>query len=160
LRDERPLVDAAPVRPELRSGLAIGASAVAAIAAVVANVTGNGDIVPFFVLLTFAGGVLAWAGHEPFEGGRRVLARLLASLWAFAGLWVAGLLVWFVAYQGSASSPVAEPTVLGLRATVYHLCGLYGSLVLAVAAAFGRERWFDRHDPAAEPPTRRRSRPS
>ncbi len=55
----------------MRSVLGLGASAVAGLAAVIASLDGDADIVPFFVGLTFLGGVEAWAAHPPFVGTRR-----------------------------------------------------------------------------------------
>lgn len=127
----------------MRSWFAFAASALAGLAAVVASATGNADIVPFFVALTFVGGVEAWAVHPPFVGRRRLLARTIALLWAFAATWIGVLLVMSVTvWQASSPPPVSQPaTYLGLPATVYHLLGLYGGLALALIAAFGPERW-------------------
>ena len=64
------------------------ASGLAGLAAVIASLEGHGDIVPFFVLLTFAGGVAAWAAESPFVGARRRLARGIAIAWLIAAVWV------------------------------------------------------------------------
>lgn len=115
-------------------------------AAIVASQDGDVDIVPFFVGLTFLGGVTAWASHRPFAGWRRGVARSAAGLWIGAAAWVAALLFMFVTMQ--ASRPPAEPedTYLGLTATVYHLVGLYGGVVLVGFAAFAPDRWVERRD--------------
>lgn len=76
----------------MRSHLALGASALAGLAAVLASVDRDADIVPFFVGLTFLGGVEAWAVHPPFIGRRRWVARGVALLWFAAAGWVGVLL--------------------------------------------------------------------
>ncbi len=127
----------------MRSLIALGASALAGLAAVVASVDGDADIVPFFVGLTFLGGVEAWAVHPPFIGLRRWVARVVALLWFAAAAWIGVLLVMYVTvWQASGPSPGPEAAYLGLTATAYHLLGLYGGLVLAVAAAFAPRRWI------------------
>jgi hypothetical protein len=132
----------APSR-ELRSALGLGASALAGLAAVIASLGGDGDIVPFFVGLTFAGGVAAWAGHPPFEGSRRRTARGIAILWLVAAVWVGVLLLMSVTvWQASSPPPTPEQAYLGIPSTVYHLVGLYGGAVLVLILAFGREGWF------------------
>ena len=126
----------------MRSVLGLAASVLAGLAAVVASLDGDDDLVPFFVLLTFAGGVAAWAAHRPFVGARRRIAQGIAIVWSVAALWVAALLV---AFQAS-SSPPAElgQTYVGLTATVYHVVGMYAGGVLVLLLAFGRDRWFER----------------
>lgn len=50
-------------------------------------------------------------------------------------------------WQATGPPPGAEATYLGLTATVYHLLGLYGGVLLALAAAFAPDRWMpDPHD--------------
>jgi hypothetical protein len=125
----------------MRSLLGLAASALAGLAAVIASL--DGGIVPFFVGLTFLGGVEAWAAHSPFVGQRRWLARGVALLWLLVAVWVGVLLLMFLR---GASMPERGPeaTYLGLTATVYHLIGLYGGVVLVLISAFGPERWFRR----------------
>lgn len=125
----------------MRSILGLAASALAGLAAVIASL--DGGIVPFFVGLTFLGGVEAWAAHPPFVGQRRWLARGVALLWLLVAVWVGVLLLMFLR---GASMPERGPeaTYLGLTATVYHLIGLYGGVVLVLVSAFGPERWFQR----------------
>jgi hypothetical protein len=120
----------------MRSLVAMAASALAGLAAVVASLDGDGDIVPFFVGLTFLGGVVAWACHPPFSGGRRTFARVIAVVWLGAAVWVAILLIWGRAASGPTPGP--EATYLGLTATIYHLVGLYGGAALIAFGAFGR----------------------
>lgn len=127
----------------MRSILGLGASALAAVAAVVASLDGDLDIVPFFVGLTFLGGVEAWAAHPPFMGTRRHVTRAIGLVWLLAAAWVGALLVILRAQSGG-PPPGPEATYLGLIATVYHLVGLYGGMVLAMLAAFGREGWIER----------------
>lgn len=134
--------------PDMRSVLALGASALAGLAAMIASLDGDADIVPFFVGLTFLGGVQAWAAQPPFTGMRHLVARAIALVWLLAAVWVGVLLVMLVTVWEAARpvgpTPVAEATYLGLSATAYHLVGLYGGLVLAMLAAFGRRGWFER----------------
>ncbi len=122
-----------------RSNLAIAATVLAAVAAVVASQDGDGDIVPFFVGLTVAGGVGAWAMHEPFTGRRRLLAQVISGLWLIAAGWIGALLVFYQVTCGC-SMPVQPPeaTYLGLTATIYHLAGVYLGGALMAVAAFSR----------------------
>ncbi len=129
----------------MRSALGLGASALAGLAAAIASLDGDADIVPFFVGLTFAGGVAAWAAYPPFEGGRRRIAQGIALAWIVAAVWVGALLVMFVTVWQSSTlgpSPTPEETYLGLPASVYHLIGLYAGAVLMPLLAFGRSDWF------------------
>jgi hypothetical protein len=132
----------------VRSVLGLVASALAGFAAVIASLDGDGDIVPFFVGLTFLGGVAAWAAHPPFAGRRRVLAQGVALVWLIAATWVSVLLVMFLTVWGGGSStvspdPAPEQIYLGLPATIYHLAGLYVGGLLVVVLAFGRSLWLD-----------------
>lgn len=126
-----------------RASLAISASAFAALAAVVASLDGDADIVPFFVGLTFAGGVAAWALHEPISASRRLVAKGIGAVWVIAAVWIGALLVWAGVLCGC-SYPVRPPeaTYLGLTATVYHLVGLYLGGALMFVAAYSRRRWI------------------
>lgn len=128
----------------MRSVLGLGASAVAGIAAVMASLDGDADIVPFFVGLTFLGVVEAWAARSPFAGRRRLIARSVALPWLLAAVWTGGLLLMYTASEGSRPPSGPEATYLGLTATVYHLVGLYGGVVLVLGSAFGPERWSRR----------------
>jgi hypothetical protein len=121
----------------MRSALGLGASALAGLAAVIASLDGDADIVPFFVLLTFAGGVAAWAAQTPFIGVRRRIARGIALAWLVGAVWIAVLLVAYVAAEPG-PPPTPDEMYLGLSATIYHLVGLYGGLVLVLLLAFGR----------------------
>lgn len=118
-----------------RGVLAIGASALAALAGVVASLDGHADIVPFFFGLTVLGGIGAWAVREPYTGNRRVVAGLVAGLWLGAAILVGGLLLWYQALCACSYPPrPPEATYLGLTATVVHLAGVYlGGALLAVA---------------------------
>jgi hypothetical protein len=127
----------------MRSALGLVVSGLSGIAAIIASLDGDGDIVPFFVGLTFAGGLAAWAAHPPFEGSRRQIARGVALVWLLAGVWVGVLLVMsMTVWQASSPPPTPEETYLGLRASVYHLVGLYAGAVLVPVLAFGRPGWF------------------
>jgi hypothetical protein len=128
----------------MRSALALAASAVAALAAIIASLDGDAVIVPFFVTLTFAGGVQAWATRPPLAGHRRTTARAIAGLWIVAAVWAGTLLIWYQAMGRDGPPPIAEATYLGLIATVYHVIGLFGGAVLSTVSAFGPDRWLDR----------------
>lgn len=121
----------------MRSALGLAASALAGLAAVMASLDGDADIVPFFVLLTFAGGAAAWAAQTPFIGIRRRIARGIALAWLVAAVWIGVLLGAYVA-AGSGAPPTPDETYFGLPATIYHLVGLYGGLVFVLLLAFGR----------------------
>lgn len=125
-------------RYSVRSVLGLAASALAGLAGVVASLDGDGDIVPFFIGLTFLGGLEAWASQPPFEGTRRSVAHAAALVWAGAAIWAGVLLLVFMnqfAAQGGPQPP--EQLYLGLPATVYHAVGLYGGAVLVAFSAFG-----------------------
>jgi hypothetical protein len=142
----------------MRSVLALAASALAGLAAVIASLDGDADIVPFFVGLTSLGGVEAWAAHPPFVGPRRILARGVALLWLLAAIWIGVLLLMYITVWQVSSPPRGpEATYLGLTATVYHLLGLYGGLVLSIASAFGPDGWFADRSPRL---VRRTERPA
>ena len=128
----------------MRSILALAASALAGLAAVISSLDGDADLVPFFVGLTFLGGVGAGAAHSPFEGLGRWIARGAALLWLLAAVWVAVLLVMYVSVW-QASSPPRQPedTYLGLTATVYHVVGLFGGAALMLMSAFAPDPWID-----------------
>lgn len=129
----------------MRSILALAASALAALAAVIASLDRDADIVPFFIGLAFLGGVQAWAAHSPFGGQRRSLARGVALLWLVASIWIGALLVMYQVACGCSSPPPAPiDYYLGLPATAYHLLGLYGGVALVLASAFGPDHWFQR----------------
>jgi hypothetical protein len=128
----------------MRGVLGLVASALAGLAAIIASLDGDGDIVPFFVGLTFAGGLAAWAAQPPFGGTRRRLAQVVALAWLVAACWVGLLLVMSVTvWQASSTAPSApDATYLGLPATAYHLVGVYAGSVLVLLLAFGRAGWL------------------
>ena len=121
----------------MRSLLALGASFLAGLAAVISSLDGDADLVPFYVGLTFLGGVGAWGSAVP-AGPRLWVARVAALLWLVAAIWVAVLLVMSVTvWQASSPPPTPEDTYFGLTATVYRVMGLYGGMVLMLISAFG-----------------------
>jgi hypothetical protein len=129
----------------MRSALGLAASALAGLAAIVSSQDGSTDLVPFYVGLTFLGGLEAWAAGHPLEGARRSVAAGAALLWAFAAAWVAVLLIASVTImQASGPSPQPESTYLGLTGTVYRLVGLFGGVMLVLVSAFGPERLLQR----------------
>ena len=136
----------------MRSIFALAASALAGLAAVISSLDGDADLVPFFVALTFAGGVAAWAAHPPFQGARRRVAVVVAWGWLIAGAWVGVLLGLFQAWSSSSGpTPGPEATYLGLTATIYHLLGMYGGLVFMTVAVFGPEGPLERGGRDSEP---------
>jgi hypothetical protein len=119
--------------------LALAAAALAALAGMIAIVDGDTDIAPFFVALTLAGGIGAWAVREPYDDRRRWVARAIAVAWIVAAGWIGALLIWYQALCACSSPPrPPEATYLGLTATAYHLTGVYGGGALMVVAAFSR----------------------
>jgi hypothetical protein len=127
----------------LRSILGLAASALAGVAAIVADL--DGGVAPFFVGLTFVAGVEAWAAQSPFAGTRRFLARGIAVAWLVAALWIGFLGVWFGLACGCSGPPKPPPSLyLGVPGTAYQLLGLYGGLILVLGSAFGPDRWFKR----------------
>ena len=121
--------------PSVRGLLGLTASALAGLAAVISSLDGDHDLVPFFVGLTFLGGVVAWAVAAPAD---RRIAVGVALLWTLAAVWVGVLLLMFVTVWQGLSGPPPGPvlTYLGLPATAYHLLGLYGGWALVLAATF------------------------
>jgi hypothetical protein len=121
----------------MRSGLALLATALAALAAVIASEDGDGDVVPFFVGLAMVGAVTAWSMHDPFTGPRRALATAGAAAWLVAAAW-AGLLLLNYQVTCACTFPPQPPeaTYLGLTATVYHVVGLFGGAALLGIARF------------------------
>jgi hypothetical protein len=126
----------------MRTALAMLASALAALAANIASLDGDADIVPFFVGLTFLGGVAAWAAHDPFVGTRRSTARGIGLLWIGLAIWAGVLLIWYQAMGSSRPAPTPEATYLGLTATVYHIIGLFGGAALMAVSGFVPDRWL------------------
>lgn len=127
----------------MRSVLGLVASALAGLAAIIASLAGDGDIVPFFVGLTFLGGIAAWAAHPSFAGRRRVIAQGVALVWLIAATWFSVLLVMVLTvWQGgnttSSPAPTPERAYLGLPATAYYLVGLYVGCILVQVLGFGR----------------------
>ena len=131
-----------------RSALAIGATALAGLAALAAAVDGDADILPFFIALTTAGGVGAVAVRDPYTGGRRLIARTIGVAWLLVGGYIGLLLLWYQTLCGCSFPAPVEPeaTYLGLTATAYHLAGVFGGGVLMAVSAFSRA--LDRSGPA------------
>jgi hypothetical protein len=120
------------------------AAALTALAAGIDSLDSDAALVPFFVLLTLAGGVVAWAVQPPFSGGRRRFVQVVAVAWGLAGIWAAGLLL---AFPGSQAAPGSEPLYLGLPASAYHAGALHAGAILVLLGAFGPDRWFTRDGP-------------
>lgn len=122
-----------------RSLLAIGASLLAGVAAIVTSQDGDSDIVPLFVGLTFLGGIGAWAVHEPYLGTRQVIARVIGVVWVAGAIFVGGLLLWYQALCAcSGPVPPPEARTSALTATTYHLVAIFLGGALMAVAAFSR----------------------
>ncbi len=128
--------------------LALAASGLAAVATAISSLDGDADLVPFFVLLTFAGGLIAVLLQPPIAGFRRTFARFLALGWVGAAIWAGALLVWYQVACGCSSPPPAPvATYLGIPASAFHLTAAFVGGALVLVATFG--------SPArTEPPTR------
>ena len=133
----------------MRGLLALAASALAGLAGTVASLDRDADIVPFFIGLTFLGGIGGWAAHAGV-GVTRTTARAVALIWSGAAVWVGVLLVWS-STLGVGPEPPPEATYAGLTATVYHLVGLYGGAALMLVSAYGNDRWLERARRSASP---------
>jgi len=115
----------------MRGLLALGAAALAGLAAVISSQDDDADFVPFFVGMMLLGAIAAWAA----AGGRPRVLDAVAVVWVIAAFWVGALL--FIFRNGaSGPTPGTVDTYLGLPATAYHLLGLYGGLALLLV-----ERW-------------------
>lgn len=116
---------------------ALGAALLAGLAAAVAQLDGDSDIVPFFVALTLGGGLQAWAaGRGSRTRGHRAIVVGVAVAWLIAAVWVGALLAWHRLLCGcSMPPPSPELTYLGLTATLYHVAGLFGGLLLVLIEA-------------------------
>ena len=122
-----------------RSLLAAAAALLAGLAATISALDGDADLVPFFVGLTAAGGIGAWAVREPYGGGRRRLGQAIGGLWLIAAGWIGALLIWQQVMCGcSMPPPLPEATYFGLTATAYHLAAVYLGGALMAVAAFSR----------------------
>ena len=127
----------------MRTGFGLASTLLAGIAAIAAILDGDSDIVPFFIGLTVAGGVAAWAVRPPYEGPRRLLARSIGVAWLIAAVWVGALLAMYQATCACSYPPrPAEDVYLGLTATAYHLIGLYVGLAAILVAAFAPAAWL------------------
>lgn len=122
-----------------RSLLAIGAAILTAVAAIVSQLDGDTDFVPFFLGLTVLGGAGGFAVREPYTGTRRIVGALVATAWIAVAFIIGALLLWERALCGcSMPEPMAESTYLGLTATVYHVAAVYLGGALMTVAAFSR----------------------
>ena len=123
-----------------RSLLAIGASALAAVAGIVSELDHDVGFVWFFLGLALLGASGAFVVREPYDGSkRRVFGAMIAIAWIAAAVIVGGLLLWERAICAcSGPVPTAESTYLGLTATIYHLAGVYLGGALMTVAAFSR----------------------
>jgi hypothetical protein len=126
----------------MRGLLGLGASGLCGLAAIIASEDRDPSIVPFFVGLTFLGGVVAWATAAPSLGRRRTIGRTVGLLWLGCGVWVAGLLGLFQLFGGDGPTPTAGATYAGLTTSLYELAGLYGGLGMVLVATFGPDRWL------------------
>jgi hypothetical protein len=119
--------------------LGLAAAFLAGWAAMVASQVGDADYVPFFIGLSFLGGIVAWTGREPAASLHRTIAGWTAAIWLVAAAWVGVLLLWALADGGGSGPPPGPPkTYLALPVTVYYLVGLYGGAALVTWSVFGR----------------------
>ena len=119
--------------------LAVAATALAVVAAIVSGLDGDADLVPFFAGLAVAGGIGAWAVRDPYEGRRVWLAQLIGLGWLVAATIIGALLIWQGVLCGCSSPPLPpEATYLGLTATAYHIAAVYLGGACMVVAAFSR----------------------
>lgn len=134
----------------MRSLIALAASALAGLAGVVADLDHDYGLVPFFIGLTFLGGVIAWGVSRPARTPPRWAAYGATLLWTLAAVW-AGTLLLMAGLIWQASSPPPQPEGLyaGLTATVYHVIGLFGGCLLVLIATFGPDRLLQRTAVAA-----------
>ena len=124
--------------------LAVAASALAGVATAISSLDGDLDLVPFFVLLTFVGGVIAVLLQPPIAAARRTVALLLAAGWAGAAIW-AGVLIWYQTACGCSSPPpVPDATYLAIPASAFHLAAAFVGGTLVTVAAFGSPGRADR----------------
>lgn len=124
----------------MRSMLGLMAAALAGLAGIASTWSYAETFVPFYVGLTFVGGVQAWATHPPFAGARRWVASGVAVLWVISALWAGLLLVFMQERVGPPPGP--EITFLGLAATTHRVLGLFGGAVLAALGAWLPDRWL------------------
>ena len=123
----------------MRSVLALVAAALALIAAGVSAVSGEDDVVAFFVTLAVVAGVIAVLCTEPFTRPEAVLiARTLAVAWAIAATWIGALLVGYqTSCACSSTVPLSpDPSVSGIPTTLFHLLATYLGGTLVVVATF------------------------
>jgi hypothetical protein len=133
----------------MRAIYATIAAGLAAIATTVASLDGHADFVPFYAALTLAGGVVAGAAHEPFEGTRRQVARLVAAAWVVAAIWVAVLLGLSITSWASSPPPVPSATFVGIPAPAFYVTALFGGAVL-IGLAVARRPATSRFAAAAD----------
>jgi hypothetical protein len=119
-----------------RTTLAIAATVLAAVAALITQLDGDADFVPYFFGLMALGGIGAWAVREPYTVRRRSLAIVIATAWLGSAVLIGGLLVYYQAVCGcSRPVPPPEATYVGLTAVAYRLIAiLLGGALMAVAA--------------------------
>jgi hypothetical protein len=119
--------------------LGLAAALLAGWAGLVASQVGDADFVPFFIGLSFLGGIESWAAREPSDGVRRTIARGTSAVWLGAAAWVGVLLLWSLASGGGSGPPPGPPkTYLAVPVSVFYLVGLYGGAALVAWSAFGR----------------------
>ena len=117
----------------MRAMVAVAASGLAGIGAIVASLDSHADFVPFFAGLGFAAAVAGAVAHEPLVGSRRVVATAATVIWVIAAVWVGVLLVMAnTVWQASGPTPTAEQAFLGIPATVYYVTALYGGTLLMI----------------------------
>lgn len=122
----------------MRTTLALGAAALALIAAFASGVSGETDVIGFFLVLTAAAIVIAALATGPWTRPARLLARTIAVAWVVAAVWIGALLVFYQAACGC-SSPVPidpPPNMAGIPTTLFHLLATYLGGALVIVATF------------------------
>lgn len=114
------------------------AAVLGVLAVVVSLADGDASLVPFFVALSLAAGLVAVLATGPWEGWRRGLGLLVAGGWIAVGVAITALLGFYQMVCGcSRPPPPPEATYLGLTATVFHLAAMYigGALIVFAVLA-------------------------
>lgn len=119
----------------MRSGLALVAMGLCAVAAGVSAAEGESDYVAGLVVFGSFGGTLAWTAREPYAGWRRKASKVLASTWGIAALYALSLMS-ICACSKPAGTVVTEGLYLGFRDTLFHSAAVFGGGALVLTAAF------------------------
>ena len=122
----------------MRTVLALAAAALAIVAALVSAVSGEDDVIAFFLVLAGGALIIALLTAGPWTRPARLAARALAVAWAVTAAWIGVLLAWYqTACACSSAGPIdPDPNVAGIPVTVFHLLATYLGGALVVVATF------------------------